>query len=198
MKNLLCSIFKNIRKNRIVIVLFVLILLLSGCKSQSSVKISFENYYFEFKTNGKVYENINSNEMNQYQNKNLNVIYGLKEAFDSTEITWFVNSIVIVKNEISSDTSIDKFVNVNKGNLKQKLAWYKEGEVKKLKIKCNEGVMSGYIQSFQFNIMTGQTIYFTQYFLFDKSVWYLVSFAWDNKSDDSRFVTSVKGVKCVN
>lgn len=172
------------------LLIFLTLLILSGCKSKSSFLLTFDEFTMRFYDNYKQYIPTAS----ETSIEGMKVLREMKEQ-TTKEDTGFINSLVVIRTPIQSWTDIKQLADSNTKQLQLKLLKYKNITSANKKMKCDDVQYSWYTITFSYQL-DKEMIYGGQYFLADDEALYMVSLSSDNEKDIKNFVKSIETVKC--
>lgn len=176
------------KKLIILIWFFWLSLLLNWCTKDKESQIVFENYNILLKT-PSLYKEINPSENLKQTNPNI-IKYYLSE-----NNSWFQSSLLIWKQEISAEMTLEQFAKKIKNIEQNKISNKEFTDEKIIKTECWIWFSWTYLSTLEIT-NNKDILYMNQSLFIDKWFWYIISTMTDNKKENKAIISSLKSLSC--
>jgi len=180
-------------KKTIVILLAIgCMIALSWCAKKYTTEIAFDQFDFEVKTLNTGLEAATEEQKTIFADEE-----NLYKVYMMTNTSGYSDSILISKENSSTQIPLERVMQLNMNKLSNRLQWFKTSAPSQIDIECWEDILTWYLQSFTFNGITPKTkISMNQYFFKDQDRLYIISSSTENSSDSKGFKTGIKDITC--
>lgn len=167
------------------LLLWLLVISISGCAKKYNLDYNFDNYVFSMKTY-EIFDNQTLSDVEKSQN--------IQMIAKQRNETGYIDSLLISDIDLSQLT-LDKFMTLNKNTLESRFAEYEETKYSDLSFKCKWKEIAGKLLNY--NLSVGdQTIYFSQYLFSNNKSGYMISLSTENEKQIKLLKKSIKDISC--
>jgi len=167
-------------------------IVLNWCAKKYTTEVSFDQFTFKVTTQNMALVGITEEEKVIFENEeNLYRVYTIMNK------GWYSDSLLISKEQISTEIPLDRLVQLNIKKLETRLQWFKASASSQIDVKCWKDTMTWHLQSFTFDGATPkEKIYMNQYFFKDQGYLYIISSSTEDSTNNKGFKTWIKNIQC--
>lgn len=165
---------------------------MSGCVKTYTNEVTFDQFTFKVTTENAALQEIQDEQKAMFANEE-----NLYKMYTITNKSWFSDSLLIHKEQITTQIPLERLMQINIKKLENRLKWFKSSDQSRVDIKCGENTWEWYVQAVSSDsIMPKKTMLLNQYFFKDKDTLYIISSATENSSNNKSFRKGMTNITC--